>query len=266
MHGSIGKNVSGKWSELKICAINNTIEAYINNKKVGVYVVNKSALCTSGRAAIYSAYENNGFTELEIMPEYFVEKSEKSKEIIIEEKSKEIIIEEKSKEIIIEEKSKEITIEEKSKEILTEEKSKEITRKEEIKEIIRKKESGKEEIKEITRKVNDTSYELEYNGEWDHDFCGSFRNYKRTMSYGKPGSQLSFEFAGEGFMIAGQNESSNTEIEVIIDEMITSKRYILPETWSRGAAYHKFNMPFGNHKVTVTVLKGIMAVDFIEIL
>lgn len=57
-----------KWNALKLEASSNTLRAYINGKQVAEYTAENEAIVNSGRASLYSSYNQNCFNDLVVAP------------------------------------------------------------------------------------------------------------------------------------------------------------------------------------------------------
>lgn len=111
----------------------------------------------------------------------------------------------------------------------------------------------------------DTDY-ITYAGDWAHEFMESFKNYKRTVSYGKKGASFAFSFCAQNVFLFGKQEAPCT-VQVELDGTIIEDSCTIPLSSFREVFYaNKTSFSKENHTVRVTVVDGTLSLDGIEII
>lgn len=114
----------------------------------------------------------------------------------------------------------------------------------------------------ITR-YDDTDDCFEYSGGWTHDLMSGFSCYKRTMSSGSDGAELTLKFNGSGFGIFGANKEKCV-ISASIDGR-TAEKVTLPVSGNREIIYCCSGLKTSEHTVNITVITGTFNVDGVQI-
>ena len=114
----------------------------------------------------------------------------------------------------------------------------------------------------ITRYDN-TDDCFEYSGDWTHDLMSGFSYYKRTVSSGSKGAELTLKFNGSGFGIFGASKEKCV-ISASIDGR-TAEKVTLPVSESREIIYCCSGLKISDHTVNITVISGTFNVDGVQI-
>lgn len=114
----------------------------------------------------------------------------------------------------------------------------------------------------ITRRDN-TDLCCDYSGSWTHTTMGSYKSYKRTSAKGVPGACLTIDFDGTGFAIAGETEAAVISVEV--DGELMDESRLIENAGQREITYYLNGLQNGTHKAKITVLKGSLSIDSVEL-
>ena len=114
----------------------------------------------------------------------------------------------------------------------------------------------------ITRYDN-TDYCFEYSGDWTHDLMSGFSYYKRTVSSGSNGAELTLKFNGSGFGIFGASKEKCV-ISASVDDRAAEK-VTLPVSESREIVYCCSRLKTSDHTVKITIISGTFNVDGVQI-
>lgn len=110
------------------------------------------------------------------------------------------------------------------------------------------------------KRFDDTDREFSYSGEWEHKLMSSFYDYKRTVSVGRKGSVLSFDFNGEGFGIFGESKAEAV-ISLKIDGEYIYKKKTVPVSNARQLFCYTAGLKKSCHTAEIAVLSGELRVD-----
>ena len=113
------------------------------------------------------------------------------------------------------------------------------------------------------RSFDDKDDCFEYSGRWKHNLMSGFSNYKRTISAGLEGAELTLKFTGSGFGIFGENDG-NCLISASVDGK-AAEEIALPASGSREIVYGVNDLQSTKHIIKITVLSGILNVDGVQI-
>lgn len=113
----------------------------------------------------------------------------------------------------------------------------------------------------ITR-YDDTDEIFSYSGSWEHNLMSGFACYKRTLSSGQNGAEVSFGFTGTGFGIFGRNDGT-AEISVDIDG---NRNIVKPSACGdREMFLTESGLAVGEHNVCISVISGTLNIDGVQI-
>ncbi len=110
--------------------------------------------------------------------------------------------------------------------------------------------------------ADDTDSCFEYIGNWEHNLMCGFANYKRTLSTGREGAEMIFQFNGTYFAFFGNNEDA--VISVSVDGVTETKT--ISAAGNRELFYSKSNLSCSEHIVKLKVLSGVVNIDGVQIM
>lgn len=114
----------------------------------------------------------------------------------------------------------------------------------------------------ITR-FDNTDAAFSYNGNWTHNTMSSFSNYKRTVSEGREGAELTFTFTGTGFALLGVAAQSG--ISIRLDGETVAKNFLPKAEGNREVIFQMSGLESKGHILEVTVLYGTLAIDAAQV-
>ncbi len=112
-------------------------------------------------------------------------------------------------------------------------------------------------------RYDDTDSAFSYAGSWTHTTMSSFTNYKRTISEGDAGAELTLHFTGTGFALTGALQQA--EIAVTVDGETVCDSAAPANVGSREVTYAVQDLSESSHIAVVKVLSGTFAVDSAQI-
>lgn len=104
-----------------------------------------------------------------------------------------------------------------------------------------------------------------YSGEWNHEVMSSFKNYKRTISTGSEGAEVTVKFTGTGFTLTGLNKDEAV-VTVTLDGAVTDDNITIGGAGNREGVLHKYGLACGEHTVQIKVVSGTLSADGLEVL
>lgn len=110
------------------------------------------------------------------------------------------------------------------------------------------------------RRYDDTDKEFSYIGDWEHKLMSSFSDYKRTVSTGRKGASVTFDFKGEAFGIFGENKVE-AMISLKVDGEYVFKKKAVPASKSREMLCYVNKLEKCRHTAEITVLSGELCID-----
>lgn len=109
-------------------------------------------------------------------------------------------------------------------------------------------------------RFDDTDKEFSYNGKWEHKLMSGFADYKRTVSLGKKGDIMTFDFIGEAFGIFGENKTEAV-ISLKVDGKYIFKKKTVSTSKAREMLCYVKGLKKSRHIAEITVLSGELCVD-----
>lgn len=106
--------------------------------------------------------------------------------------------------------------------------------------------------------------EFEYSDSWNHKTIDSFKNYRRTMSRGTDGAELTFTFKGTGVAFTGL--AKNTVLSVEVDGKMYEENAGVSDAKQREVEYMLEGLADGEHTVKLTVHSGAFVADGAEVI
>ena len=113
-------------------------------------------------------------------------------------------------------------------------------------------------------RLDNTDDEFEYSDGWEHNTMAGFSNYKRTVSTGSDGAEVTLRFCGKGFSFTGSPGKKGAIIKIEADGAVQADNYKV-NGGSRQCIYHLSGLERGEHTVKLTVLSGELRLDSAEI-
>ena len=97
---------------------------------------------------------------------------------------------------------------------------------------------------------------------WFFNTMSSFSNFNRTISTGREGDEVSFEFEGSALAVLGTNNSGVLKIE--IDGQVVEEAREGGSSKERTSVYSNYKLADGKHTVKITVVSGTVSIDAVE--
>ncbi len=115
------------------------------------------------------------------------------------------------------------------------------------------------------RKFDNFDKEFQYSENfWTHSSMDGFRSYKRTLSKGSTGAEVSINFSGSGIILTGP-QNDGCRISVSLDGEIIESSLLLKKTSERQVFYSINSLNNSKHLLKIKVLDGILALDEAQI-
>ncbi len=121
----------------------------------------------------------------------------------------------------------------------------------------------------ITR-YDDTDEIISYEGAWNHDTVGSYRNYMRSSSTGRTGDSFVITFRGKMITLIGRNmpedeySTQTAVIDIDLDGERFTSAYKIPKTDYREAFIMLTDLLDSEHVMKVRIISGSLTLDSIE--
>lgn len=100
---------------------------------------------------------------------------------------------------------------------------------------------------------------------WEHNTMDSFKNYKRTISYGSEGASLNIDFEGTGIILTGLQVSESV-INVEVDGKTVNSEYAVSKMLNRQSFCLINGLEQGKHTLKLDVTSGKCAIDAAQVL
>lgn len=115
------------------------------------------------------------------------------------------------------------------------------------------------------RKIDNFDEEFRYGSNfWTHFTMDGFKSYKRTLSKGSKGAEVSISFSGRGIILAGPQEDG-CRISISVDGETKEASLALKNTSDRREFYSINNLSDTCHTLVINVLEGTLALDEAQI-